>query len=101
MKWYRSKEMLNEILEQNKNELEKYKHDKIVALLKDENNLIKDHLELLDENSKLNKALDLACKMLGDWDCPVSQDLIYDLDCEACCDNYKECWKKYLMKKAE
>ena len=53
MKWFRNKEMLQDILERNKNELEKYKNDKIVALLKDESNLIQDHLILLDENEKL------------------------------------------------
>ena len=58
MKWFRNKEMLQGILEQNKNELKKYKNDKIVALLKDESNLIKDHLELLDENEKLKKELE-------------------------------------------
>ena len=61
-------------------------------------NLINFGSKLQLENEKLKKALELACEMLGDWDCPVSQDLIYDLDCEACCDNYKECWKKYFMK---
>lgn len=59
MKWYRNKEMMKEILKQNKNELEKYKHDKIVALLKDESNLIQDHLILLDENEKLKKAIEI------------------------------------------
>ena len=53
MKWFIKKEMLQDILERNKNELEKYKNDKIVALLKDESNLIQDHLILLDENEKL------------------------------------------------
>lgn len=57
MKWFRNKEMLQDILNQNKNELEKYKHEKIVSLLKDETNLIQDHLTLLDENEKLKKAL--------------------------------------------
>ncbi len=59
MKWFRNKEMLQDILEQNKNELEKYKHDKIVALLKDESNLIQDHLILLNENEKLKKAIEI------------------------------------------
>ena len=57
MKWFKNKEMLQDILEQNKNELEKYKNDKIVALLKDESNLIQDHLILLDENEKLKKEI--------------------------------------------
>ena len=62
MKWYRNKEMLQDILEQNKNELEKYKHDKIVALLKDESNLIQDHLVLLDEKEKLKNDLEFMFK---------------------------------------
>lgn len=57
MKWFRNKEMMQEILKQNKNELKKYKNDKIVALLKDESNLIQDHLILLDENEKLKKEI--------------------------------------------
>ena len=60
--------------------------------------LLADNEMLQQENEKLKKALELACEMLGDWDCPVSQELIDDLDCEACCDNYKECWKKYFIK---
>lgn len=59
MKWFRNKEMLQDILERNKNELEKYKNDKIVALLKDESNLIQDHLILLDENEKLKKVIEI------------------------------------------
>lgn len=59
MKWFRNKEMLQDILVRNKNELTKYKHDKIVALLKDESNLIQDHLILLDENEKLNKVIEI------------------------------------------
>ena len=45
---------------------------------------------------KLEKALDKACERL--WDCPVSQELIDDLDCENCKDEYKECWKKFFLK---
>ena len=54
--------MVEDILEQNKNELEKYKHDKIVALLKDESNLIQDHLVLLEENEKLKNDLEFIFK---------------------------------------
>lgn len=100
MKWFRNKEMLQDILERNKKELEKYKNDKIVALLKDESNLIQDHLILLDENEKLKKALEKACKILS-WDCPCGQDLIDDLDCENRCQpdiDYSECWMKYFIK---
>ena len=58
--------------------------------------------DLKEKNQKLEKALDKACKKL-DWDCPVSQDLIADLDCEnrcsadfeECC---RECWKIYFLK---
>ena len=58
--------------------------------------------ELLIKNEQLEKALDLACERLN-WDCPVSQDLIADLDCEnRCTDDFeeccKECWKLYFLK---
>ena len=65
--------------------------------------LVKDYLDfdkLKKENQELKdyiKALDKACEIL-DWDCPVSQELVDDLDCENCNDNYKECWKKYFLK---
>lgn len=85
--------------------------------LKRENQSLKEEYEMLDraynschldyedlkgENEKYKKALDKACKML-DWECPVYQDLIADLDCEnrcsadfeECC---KECWKIYFLK---
>lgn len=53
---------------------------------------------VIERNKKLNKALDLACERL-DWDCPVGQDLIDDLDCENCdTDKEKKCWKKYFLK---
>lgn len=57
-------------------------------------------IELYKENEKLKKALDNACKILS-WDCPCSQDLIDDLDCENRCQpdiDYSECWKKYFLK---
>lgn len=58
--------------------------------------------ELKEEYEKLKKALDKACKRL-DWDCPVSQDLIDDLDCENRCSTdfeecCRECWKIYFLK---
>lgn len=45
---------------------------------------------------RLSRALDKACERL-DWDCPVSQDLIDDLDCENCTNNSKSCWRKYFL----
>ena len=55
--------------------------------------------ELIEENEKLNQALDKACKRL-DYTCPVEEELIEDLDCENCKDNYKECWKKFFERGA-
>lgn len=55
MKWYRNKQMLNETFEQNINYLQKTKSEKTQCLLADYNNLILDHLELLDENERLKK----------------------------------------------
>ena len=54
------------------------------------------------EKEQLEKALDKACERL-DWDCPVSQGLINDLDCEnRCSEDFeeccKECWKIYFLK---
>ena len=57
MKWYRNKEMLNLAFEQNNNVLKKTKSEKTKWLLMDYNNLIKDHLELLDENERLKKQI--------------------------------------------
>lgn len=58
-------------------------------------------LEKLEkENQILKKALDKACERL-DWDCPVSQRLVDDLDCENCKNTVKECWKKYFLKEVE
>lgn len=91
MKWFRNKEMLNDILEQNENELEKYKHDKIVSLLKDESNLIKDHLELLNENERITEALKKEIALLkerrdtfwvldADEDYAVVREIIEELE---------------------
>ena len=52
---------------------------------------------LKDENTRLKQALEKACERLDD-DCPVSQELIDDLDCENCNSNCKECWKKFFLK---
>lgn len=59
--------------------------------------------ELCVKVCKLEKALDKACERLN-WDCPVSQAVIDDLDCEKrCSSNFeevcKECWKMYFMNK--
>ena len=59
MKWYRNKEMLNLALEQNNNVLQKTKSEKTKWLLMDYNNLIKDHLKLLDENERLKKQIEV------------------------------------------
>lgn len=69
-------------------------------VIKDSVKLINKNLELQQENEKLKKALDEACKMLS-WDCPCGQDLIDDLDCENRCQpdiDYSECWVKYFIK---
>ena len=55
---------------------------------------------LKDENTRLKQALEKACERLDD-DCPVSQELIDDLDCENCNSNCKECWKKFFLKEVE
>ena len=55
---------------------------------------------LMQQNEKLKKTLEKACKILS-WDCPCSQDLTDDLDCENRCQpdiDYAECWKKYFLK---
>ena len=57
MKWFRNKEMLNETLQQNKVRLDKTTSDNTKYLLMDYNNLIQDHLDLLDEIERLKKAL--------------------------------------------
>jgi DNA integrity scanning protein DisA with diadenylate cyclase activity len=55
--------------------------------------------QLEEENTKLKQALEKACERLDD-DCPVSQELIDDLDCEKCDSNSKECWVKFFLKEA-
>lgn len=97
MKWYENVDMLKEILENISKELEEVEYgSRVWHLLTDENNLIKNHLELIKENQILKKALDKACEML-EWGCPVEQDLIDYLDCENCKNTEKECWKKYFL----
>lgn len=54
-------------------------------------------LNRLQEIYKLEKALEKVCEKLSD-DCPVSQELIDDLDCENCNSNSKECWVKFFLK---
>jgi tetratricopeptide (TPR) repeat protein len=52
------------------------------------------------EIEQLKKAIEKASKILS-WDCPCSQDLTDDLDCENRCQpdiDYAECWKKYFLK---
>lgn len=87
MKWFRNKEMLQNILNQNKNELEKHKHEKIVSLLKDEINLIQDHLTLLDENEKLKNAIECIKKcvkiIVKDCDFPIYDTPRYTLGIRA------------------
>ena len=55
MKWYRNKDMLKSILEDNKKELQKHNSAKVEALLMDETNLIQDHLKLMEENEELKE----------------------------------------------
>ena len=59
MKWFRNKEMLRNTLEENNKLIEKTCSQKFIWSLKDYNNLIKDHLELLEENQKLTKAIEI------------------------------------------
>lgn len=54
-------------------------------------------LNRLQEIYKLEKALEKSCEKL-DYTCPVEEELIDDLNCENCKDNYKECWKKFFLK---
>jgi hypothetical protein len=85
-----------EVLEKENQELndviEKYNHLNIQSFF------IRDRER--EENKQLKKAIEKACKILS-WDCPCSQDLIDDLDCENRCQpdiDYAECWKKYFLK---
>lgn len=58
MKWFENVEMLKQILENNKKELEKVKYgSKVWNLLKDESNLIENHLELIEENQEFRDKL--------------------------------------------
>lgn len=47
MKWFRDKEQLEKYLLDISNDLFKYKNEKLLNVLRDMSNLIKDHLELL------------------------------------------------------
>lgn len=56
--------------------------------------------ELCVKVCNLEKSFDKACERL-DYDCPVGINLIDDLDCVNCCDDMKECWKKYFLNFAD
>lgn len=64
MKWYRSRRMLNVTLEEHNKRIEKTTSNKTKYLLTDYNNLIKDHLVLLDENEQLKKAIEDEIELL-------------------------------------
>lgn len=99
-----NKELFEENLALDKKKLELEKENQILKQsVKDTYDTSQEIIaDLKDEKQKLKKALDKACKIL-DWDCPVSQDLIADLDCEnRCSDDFeeccRECWKIYFLK---
>lgn len=83
---------LNELINRNL-ELK----DKIKELEELLDSLQKDYDHLSEEDLKLEQALEKACERL-DYTCPVEEELIEDLNCENCEDNYKKCWKKYFLK---
>lgn len=64
MKWFRNKEMLRNTLEENCKLMEKTCSQKFIWSLKDYNNLVKDHLELLEENEKLKTAINFLSNFL-------------------------------------
>lgn len=66
MKWYENVDMLKEILENISKELEEVEYgSRIWYLLTDENNLIKNHLELIKENQELKKVIKNAIELLS------------------------------------
>ena len=66
MKWYENVDMLEQILENNKKELEEVEYDsRVWNLLKDESNLIKNHLESIKENQELKKVIKNAIELLS------------------------------------
>ena len=66
MKWYENVDMLKEILENISKELEEVEYgSRVWYLLTDENNLIKNHLELIKENQELKKVIKNAIELLS------------------------------------
>ena len=66
MKWYENVDMLKEILENISKELEEVEYgSRLWHLLTDENNLIKNHLELIKENQELKKVIKNAIELLS------------------------------------
>lgn len=86
------KQDLDRLEKENQELKEKFK------MLEENEEVVLTTLEIaVQENIKMKKALDKSCEML-DYTCPVEEELIDDLDCENCKDNYKECWKKFFLK---
>ena len=83
-----------ERLEKENQELKETIND----LQKDYDALDFEQVELYAENTKLKQALDKSCERFSYYTCPVSEELIEDLDCKNCKDNYKECWVKFFLK---
>lgn len=66
MKWYENVNMLKEILENISKELEEVEYgSRVWYLLTDENNLIKNHLELIKENQELKEVIKNAIELLS------------------------------------
>ena len=66
MKWYENVDMLKEILENISKELEEVEYSsRVWYLLTDENNLIKNHLELIKENQELKEVIKNAIELLS------------------------------------
>lgn len=66
MKWYENVDMLKEILENISKELEEVEYgSRVWHLLTDENNLIKNHLELIKENQEAVKIATLLKNKKG------------------------------------
>ena len=66
MKWYENVDMLKEILENISKELEEVEYgSRVWYLLTDENNLIKNHLELIAKNQELKKVIKNAIELLS------------------------------------
>lgn len=66
MKWYENVDMLKEILENISKELEEVEYgSRVWYLLTDENNLIKNHLELIAKNQELKEVIKNAIELLS------------------------------------